>query len=100
MSQHRVRGPDMLLPLWDEILFSRSPCHSHPRWNFQRPESMRRRSTSYSTRLHESLTTPCWKLQAVAIARLPPVKMRRPLNYGTVSVASMSNAIALTMTAS
>lgn len=61
---------------------------------------MRRHSTSYSTRPRESLTTPCWRLQAVAIARLPPVKMRRPLNYGTVSVVSMSNAIALTMTAS
>lgn len=81
-------------------MFSRSSCPPHPRWNFQRPESMRRHSTSYSMRPPESLTTPCWRPQAVAIARLPPVKTRRPLNCGTVSAASMSSAIALMMTGS
>lgn len=88
----------MLLPLWDETSFS--PRSPHPRWNSQRPESMRRHSTSYYTRPPESLTTPCWRPQAVAAARLPPVKTRRPLNCGTVSAASMSSAIALTMTGS
>ncbi|XP_016880482.1 BTB/POZ domain-containing adapter for CUL3-mediated RhoA degradation protein 2 isoform X1 [Homo sapiens] len=70
------------------------------RWNSQRPESMRRHSTSYSMRLPASPTTPCWRPQAVAAARLPPVKMRRPLNCGTVSAASTSSATALTMTGS
>ncbi|KAF6097787.1 TNF alpha induced protein 1 [Phyllostomus discolor] len=73
---------------------------SRPRWNFQRPESMRRPSTSYSTRRPASLTTPCWRPQAAAVGRLPPVKTRRPLNCGTGSAASMSSAIALTMTGS
>lgn len=53
---------------------------------------------SYSMRPLESLTIPCWRPQAGAAARLPPVKMRTPLNYGTVSVAFTSSAIALTTT--
>lgn len=55
---------------------------------------------SYSTRPPESLTTPCWRPQAGAAARLPPVKMRKPMNCGIVCAASMSSAIALTMTGS
>lgn len=53
---------------------------------------------SYSMRPLESLTIPYWRPQAGAAARLPPVKMRTPLNYGTVSVAFMSSVIALTTT--
>uniref|UniRef100_A0A9L0K6L4 BTB/POZ domain-containing adapter for CUL3-mediated RhoA degradation protein 2 n=1 Tax=Equus asinus TaxID=9793 RepID=A0A9L0K6L4_EQUAS len=84
-----------------KLLYNRSNNkYSYTRWNSQRPESMRRHSTSYYTRPPESLTTPCWRPQAVAAARLPPVKTRRPLNCGTVSAASMSSAIALTMTGS
>ena len=70
------------------------------RWNSQRPESMRRHSTSYSMRPPESLTTPSWRPQAGTAARLPPVKMRKPWNCGTVSAASTSSATALTMTGS
>lgn len=53
---------------------------------------------SYSTRLLESLTIPCLRPQAAAAARPPPVKMRIPLNFGTVSAAFTSSATALTMT--
>lgn len=72
----------------------------NPRWSSQRPESMRRLSTSYCTRPPESPTTPYWRPPAVAAARLPPVKMRRPLNCGTVSAVSTSSATAPTMTGS
>lgn len=61
---------------------------------------MRRHSTSYSMRPPESLTTPSWRPQAGTAARLPPVKMRKPWNCGTVSAASTSSATALTMTGS
>lgn len=71
---------------------------SRQRWNSQRPEYMRRHSTSYSMRPLESLTIPCWRPQVGAAAKLPPVKMRIPLNCGTVSVAFTSSAIALMMT--
>jgi len=53
---------------------------------------------SCSMRPLESLTIPCWRPQAAAAARLPPVKMRTPLNYGTVSVAFTSSAIVLMTT--
>uniref|UniRef100_A0A8C9CS33 BTB/POZ domain-containing adapter for CUL3-mediated RhoA degradation protein 2 n=1 Tax=Phocoena sinus TaxID=42100 RepID=A0A8C9CS33_PHOSS len=76
------------------------PRRSRPRWNSQRPESMRRHSTFYSTRPPESLTTPYWRPQAGTAARRPPVKTRKPLNCGTVSAASTSSAIALMMTGS
>lgn len=61
---------------------------------------MRKHSTSYSTRPPESPTTPCWRPQAEAAARPPPVKTRRPLNCGTASAASTSSATALMMTGS
>lgn len=61
---------------------------------------MRKHSMSFSMRPLESQTIPCWRPQAGAAARLPPVKMRTPLNYGTESVAFTSSAIALTMTGS
>ena len=53
---------------------------------------------SYSMRPLESLTIPCWRPQAGAAARLPPVKMKIPLNCGTVSAAFTSSAIVLMMT--
>lgn len=76
------------------------PCPPLPRWNSQRLGSMRKHSTSYSTRPPESPTTPCWRPQAEAAARPPPVKTRRPLNCGTASAASTSSATALMMTGS
>uniref|UniRef100_A0A8C9PDM4 Uncharacterized protein n=1 Tax=Spermophilus dauricus TaxID=99837 RepID=A0A8C9PDM4_SPEDA len=57
---------------------------SRPRWNFQRPESMRRHSMP----------------QARAAARLPPVKMRKPMNCGIVCATSTSSTMAPTMTSS
>uniref|UniRef100_A0A5F8G922 Secreted protein n=1 Tax=Monodelphis domestica TaxID=13616 RepID=A0A5F8G922_MONDO len=67
---------------------------SRLRWSSQRLKSTRKHSMSCSMRHPESLTTLCWRPQATVRARCALVKIRRPLNYGTESAASTSNATA------
>uniref|UniRef100_A0A667HMS2 Potassium channel tetramerisation-type BTB domain-containing protein n=1 Tax=Lynx canadensis TaxID=61383 RepID=A0A667HMS2_LYNCA len=73
---------------------------NRPRWSSQRPRIY---EETLNVLLYETPRVPDNSYggpPAVAAARLPPVKMRRPLNCGTVSAVSTSSATAPTMTGS
>ena len=67
------------------------------RWNSQRPGSLRRPWTSWSTRLPEAQTQPSWRPQGVQLEVVEPAEGRMRRTESTVSAGSTSGATSRTM---